>query len=196
VALSRPLVFPDCDITAIVRVCDDEERVGHVVRRLARHLDSLGLRHEILVADEGSGDNTVAVAALLRPAIPALEVLHTDVHDGFRAACERARGRTVLLYDARTDAALGPVGFALDRLREGRDVVAIGGRYLMFRRTRAWRAFDSLPAASRGRDPAVVEKRFLRRARSIGLSCMVTERARRTPWRFLRDTFGLVGRRA
>jgi hypothetical protein len=193
VALSRPLVFPDCDITAIVRVCDDEERVGHVVRRLSRHLDSLGLRHEILVADEGSGDNTVAVAALLRPAIPALEVLHTDEHDGFRAACERARGRTVLLYDARTDAALGPVGFALDRLREGRDVVAIGGRYLMFRRTRAWRAFDSL---CERRDPAVVEKRFLRRARAIGLSCMVTERQRRTPWRFLRDTFGRVARRA
>jgi len=186
--LSRPQVEPDCDITAIVRVRDDEERVGHVVRRLARHLASLGLSHEILVADEGSGDNTVAIAALLKKSVPALEVLHTGASEGYRAACERARGRTVLLYDARSDAPLGAVGFALERLREGRDVVAVGGRYLLFRRTRAWRAFDALPAGT-GRDPRTVERRFLRRARAIGLDCTVTHRRRRTTWRFLRDAF-------
>src|SRR4051794_38376306 len=60
---------PDFDVTVVVRVCDDEERIGHVLKRMAAHLRSLQLHFEILVADEGSGDNTLAVATLLRPTV-------------------------------------------------------------------------------------------------------------------------------
>ena len=71
-------------------------------------------------------------------------MLHADKGDGFRHACQRARGRVIVLADARTDAPLAAVGYALGRLRDGLDVVALGGRYLVLRRTRAWRAFDAL----------------------------------------------------
>ena len=81
----------------------------------------------------------------------------------------------LVLADARTEAPLGPVGYALGRLRDGLDVVAVGGRYLVMRRTRAWRAFDALVGR---RDPAAVEERFLRRARQLGLACTVTHRTR------------------
>jgi hypothetical protein len=177
--------LPDCDVTVVVRVCDDEERIGHVLRRVARHLRSLELTFEILVADEGSGDNTLAVAALLKPTHGELEVMHSTPQAGFRDACERARGRAVVLYDARTDAPLSALGFALERLAAGIDVVAVGGRFLVVRRTRAWRAFDALESR---RDPLVLEKKFLRRARSLGLHCTVTHPKRRTPWALLRDT--------
>ena len=52
---------PKSPVTAIVVCRDDEERVGHVVRRLAAHLRSLRLRFQILVVDEGSADNTLAL---------------------------------------------------------------------------------------------------------------------------------------
>jgi glycosyltransferase involved in cell wall biosynthesis len=180
---------PDCDISVVIRVRDDEERIGHVVRRVARHLAELGQSHEILVADEGSGDNTVAVAALLRRTLPQVEVLHTEAGDAFHAACERARGRTVLLYDARSDAPLAALGFALQRLGDGHDVVAVPNeraRYCVFRRVRALRAFDAL---AERREPRLVGKRFLRRARGLGLSCTVTQEQRRTPWAMLRAAF-------
>jgi hypothetical protein len=64
-------------------------------------------------------------------------------------------------------------------LRDGLDIVALGGRYLVFRRTRAWRAFDALVGR---RDPAAVERRFLRRARQLGLACTVTHRTARRSW--------------
>ncbi|HZS35593.1 MAG TPA: glycosyltransferase [Polyangia bacterium] len=180
--MNRPRV-PDCDVTVILRVCDDEERIGHVLRRLASHLRSLELTFEMLVADEGSGDNTLAVAALLRPSLLELEVMHAEPGEGYVRACEQARGRAILLYDARSDAPLGALGFALGRLGDGLDVVAVSGRYLVFRRTRAWRAFDALAQRSH----ADVERRFLKRSRSLGLHCTVTHPRRRTPWGFLRD---------
>jgi hypothetical protein len=179
-----PLV--DCDITVVVRTCDDEERVGHVVARIVRHLRSQELSAEILIADEGSGDNTLAVAAMLKWTHPEIEFLHSEPNHGYSDACARARGRAIVLYDARSDAPLGPLGFALERLRAGLDVVAVGGRYLVFRRTTSWRAFDALVQR---RNHRLLERRFLRRARGLGLQCTVTHPRRRTPWTILRDTF-------
>jgi hypothetical protein len=187
--LSRlPEEAPDCDVTVVVRLRDDEERIGHVLRRLAAHLTSLQLRFEILVADEGSGDNSLAVATLLRPGVREIELMHAEPSFGFHDACQRARGRAVVLYDARTEAPLSALGFALGRLRDGRDVVAVGGRFLVFKRTRAWRAFDAL--VTRRRRPMVLERRFLKRARGLGLDCVVTHAKPRplVAWSRLRDT--------
>ena len=179
---------PDCDLTVVIRVCDDEELIGHLLRRVAAHLRSLELSFEILVADEGSGDNTLAVATLLRPTVREIEIMHAEPSFGFFDACQRARGRVVMLYDGRTEAPLSALGFALGRLRDGRDVVAVGGRFLVFRRTRAWRAFDAL--VTRRRRPRVLEKRFLRRARGLGLDCAVTHpKPRPFAWSRLRPAF-------
>ena len=178
---------PDCDVTFVLRTFDDEERVGHALRRAASWLSAHGLRSEILVADEGSGDNTLAVAVMLRPDIPNLTLIHADPGAGFRDACRRARGRIVVLADARTDAPLASIGYALGRLREGLDVVALGGRYLVFRRTHAWRAFEAL--GTRRRDPAAVARRFVRRARALGLACVVTHRPEKRRWSRLLASF-------
>jgi hypothetical protein len=171
---------PDCDVTFIVRTLDDEERVGWVLRRAAAYLRARQLSFEILVADEGSGDNTVAVAVMLRPLLREVSVLHAAVGEGFHHACQRARGRAVILADARTDAPLAALGFALARLRDGLDVVALGGRYLVLRRTRAWRAFDAL--IGRRRDPRSLERRLIRRARSLDLQCVVTHPPPQNRW--------------
>ena len=100
---------------------------------------------------------------MLRRRIREIDILHAEPGAGFRDACQRARGRVLVLSDARTDAPLGAVGFALGRLRDGLDVVALGGRYLVLRRTRAWRAFDALVGR---RDPRAARAALLRRARS------------------------------
>jgi hypothetical protein len=177
---------PDCDVTFIVRCADDEERVGHVLNRIARYLRAHRLTAEIVVADEGSGDNTVAVAVMLRPQIREIAVLHAAPGCGFRDACQRARGRVIVCADARTDAPLAPLGFALGRLRDGLDVVALGGRYLVMRRTRAWRAFDALAGR---RDPLALQRRFVRRARQLGLACAVTHARPKRPWQRLFSAF-------
>jgi len=179
--MNRPQVAADCDITVVLRVCDEEERVGHVVTRLAAHLRALELGFEILVADEGSVDNTLAVTALLRPTLAELEVMHAEPGEGYFVGCQRARGRAVVLYDVESEAPLGALGFALGRLADGADLVVVAGRYLVMRRTRAWRAFEAVQR----RTHVEVERRLLRRARSLGLRCEIKS-ARPTPWALLR----------
>jgi hypothetical protein len=170
---------PDFDVTLVVRVLDDEERVGHVLVRLARHLRELGVRFEILVADEGSGDNTAFVATMLKSTVREIQIVHADEQLGFVTACARARGRAIVLIDGRSEAPLSALGFALERLHAGADVVAVRGRYLVFRRTRAWRAFEAL----RGRrDFDAIERRFLKRARLLGLAIGTPRPAGRSPW--------------
>lgn len=169
---------PDFDVSVVLRVGDDEDRLGHALVRVARHARSLRVSFEILVADEGSGDNSVAIAALLKRSVREIEIVHAEPGHGYAAACARARGRAVVLLDARAEAPLSALGFALERLRDGADVVALQGRYLVFRRTRAWRAFDALVG---GRDPVGLERRFVRRARALGLA-VVEPHARKRSW--------------
>jgi hypothetical protein len=183
------MTTPDVDVSFIVRTCDDEERIGHVLRRAHVYLRAHRLTAEIVIADEGSGDNTVAVAIMLRPLVRELSVRHAAPGQGFFDACQRARGRVIVLADARTEAPLAPLGYALGRLREGLDVVALGGRYLVMRRTRAWRAFEALRVTRR--DPLLVQRRFIRRARQLGLACVVTERTRKPRWIRLWQAFRL-----
>jgi hypothetical protein len=180
---------PDFDVTLVVRVLDDEERVGHMLLRLARHLRGLGVRFEILVADEGSGDNTAFVATMVKSTVREIEIVHADEQLGFATACARARGRAIVLIDGRSDAPLSALGLALERLHEGADVVAVDGRYLVFRRTRAWRAFDALRGP---RDFVAVERRFLKRARLLGLVIGQARRARRPSGWSLGRLFGTL----
>jgi glycosyltransferase involved in cell wall biosynthesis len=164
-----------CDLSFILRCRDDEERIGHTIQRVAAHLRGMGKRFELLLCDEGSGDNTLAVAALLRSSHPELEVLDAPVGQGFVVGAERARGRVVVAFDVRSEAPLAALGYALSRLERGLDVLALGGRFLVFQRSRSLRALDALSSSFGGsRNPRDLERRFVRRARALGLPAAVT----------------------
>lgn len=178
---------PEPDVTAIVVCRDDEERVGHLCRRLAAHLHALHLRGEILVCDELSGDNTLSLLGLLRRDLPELRVLAgVSPGQGFVQGARAARGRALVLVDARCEAPFSALGFALSRLADGWDAMAVHGRYLVLRRSRTEAAFASL---HHRRDAHDLERRFLRRAGALALK---VDRAggrppRPTPWHRLRD---------
>jgi hypothetical protein len=179
---------PDPDVTAIITCRDDEERVGHAVRRVAAHLESLGLHAEIFAVDEGSADNTRALLSLLRTELPELRVV-TGVAPGrgFVRGARLARGQALVLIDARCEAPLSALGFALARVTRGWDGVAVAGRYLVLRRTRTLRAFDAL---AHRRDALDLERRFLRRARALDLRVdLAAARPRVSAWNRLRETF-------
>ena len=179
----------DLDVTAVIVCRDDEEVIGHRIRRLSAHLQALGVRGEILAVDESSGDNTLPLLSLLRRELPALKVVcGVAPGRGFVRGAELARGRALVLLDARSEAPLSSLGFALARVSAngGHDAFAVHGRYLVLRRARALDAFDAL---SHRRDPRDLERRFLRRAKSLGLrvELAATRPEPATPWRKLRD---------
>lgn len=164
----RSSTTPELEVSVVIPFADDEERVGALSRRIAGHLRALGLRFEILAVDEDSGDNSVALLSLLRAEVPELRVLEAPGHGhGFAAGARAARGSVLWLVDARRGASSGLAPFSWAHARvsgDAADVVAVEGRYVLCRRTRAWRVLDAV----RGRGDAF-ERRFLRRARTRGL---------------------------
>ena len=168
----------------MIRCCDDEERIGHTIIRVANHLRSMKIAFELLVVDEGSGDNTLAIAALLRASYPELETLHASSGHGYLTGAERARGRVVVVSDLLDDAPLAMLGYALGRIERGIDVVALDGRFIGFRRTRALRALDALATTHRSHEP---NRRFVRRARALGLAVAVVQPRRQRVLQWVRN---------
>ena len=150
--------------------CDDEERIGHVLRRIA----ALSSRASAARPRSSSPTKARATTPWRSPSCSAPRCARSRSCTptpgmGFRDACQRARGRAIVLYDARTDAPLGAVGFALGRLRDG--ARRGGGR----RPLSGDPAHPRLARVRRARRPARSACRraaFLRRARgSSGSTC-------------------------
>jgi len=155
------------DVSVIIPFSDDEERVGRLARRIARHLHSLHLSFEIIAADEGSSDNSVALLGwLAKSELPHLRLCAADPGHGFDSATALARGRVLWFFDVvHAEAPLSPFAWAHSRIVEDHaDVVVVAGRFSLARRTRTWQVVDGL----RGRAESF-ERRLRRRARRRGL---------------------------
>jgi hypothetical protein len=156
------------DVSVIVPFSDDEERVGRLASRLTRHLESLHLDFEILFADEGSNDNSVALLGwLARHELPHVRLCSAEPGRGFAAGSALARGHVLWLFDVQlADTPLSAFAWAYSRIVEDHaDVVILSRRFTLAKRTRAWSAIDGL----RGRG-ASFERRVRRRARFRGLT--------------------------
>ena len=165
----------------IVAVGDDEDRVGHAIRKIVDHLRALGGKFEVLAVDEQSGDNSLALLALMKRQIPELHVLAgASAGEGFARGVAAARGRTLMLVDPRRDPQLGPLQWALGRIEAGRDAVLLKGHYVVARRLPSWTALAQ--ARGRGKD---FERAFARKARSAGLTVEEPPIAREKLWRAL-----------
>jgi len=153
-------VNPACDVSVVVPFTDDEERIGALLAKVAAHLRALGLRFEILAVDEDCRDNTLPLVQYLSTRLPELRVLLAEHGLGFATGAAFARGQVVWLLDPEAPSPCLPFRRAHERLVAGlTDVVAIRGRFLACRRSRAWK----LLAEVRGRGESY-QRRLLRRA--------------------------------
>ncbi len=91
------------DVSVIVPFQDDEEVIGTVVSSVARSMREQNRSFEIIAVDDYSGDNSVALLALIRAEIPEL-VLATAPAKGQAQSygASLARGRVLLLVEPET----------------------------------------------------------------------------------------------
>lgn len=150
------------DVTVVLPFTDDEDLVGSACKRIARHLEEQGLAYELIAVDEGSGDNSVALLALLRPTLPELRVLHgASAGRGFALGAAAARGRVLwLLEPDSATRSLSVFGRPHGRVARGElDLAVVRGRFAVMKRTRALGLIDAV--TGRG---ASFERRLLKRA--------------------------------
>ena len=153
------------EISVVFSVRDDEELVGHQVRTVANHLDSLGLAFEIVAVNDGSVDNSMPMLELLAMRMPELRIVRASAAGrAFLRGASEARGAVLVLVEASRPVSLGPLAWALSRLAAGREAVILRGRYIVARRLRA------LPVIVRATGPGLLfERVFERRAQDLGI---------------------------
>lgn len=149
----------------VLAIRDDEELVGHQIRSIAAHLESLGRPFEIVAVNDGSRDNSLALLELLGARTPELRVLRANAAGrAFLRGAAEARGSVVVLCEGSRPVFLGALGWALGRLEAGREVVILRGRYIVARRLMA------LPVIVRATGPGLLfERVFEQRAQDLGI---------------------------
>src|SRR4030095_15929712 len=74
------------DLTIVIPAYNEADAIGPVLTALAEAMASSGIRHEIVVVDDGSTDGTGRAAQALLGKIPALRVIEHSENRGYGAA--------------------------------------------------------------------------------------------------------------
>ena len=119
---------PTPELTVVIPAFDEAQRIGGSLAKISAYLAGRSLSHEILVADDGSNDDTAAVAAAY--AEQGVRVLRAARNQGKGAAVRRgvlaSRGRRVLLTDADLSTPIEDVARLEPRLADS--AVVFGSR--------------------------------------------------------------------
>ena len=113
-------------LTVVVPAFNEGPRLPSAARRLLHYFDRAGIAAEVIVVDDGSTDGTRA--ALASVADDRLVVVERPVNGGKGAALgegvRRARGASIVCFDADLPYPLGAIATALDYLDRGAQLVA------------------------------------------------------------------------
>lgn len=92
------------DFSIILPAYNEAENLAPLLRDLKKELDEFGIRYEIIVADDGSTDNTQEVLSVLKKEIQELKSLRIWPNIGFSGAVIRglavSRGEILGFMDA------------------------------------------------------------------------------------------------
>src|SRR3954447_9891576 len=112
-------------VSVVAPMYDEEETVGVFYDRVRAALD--GVRFELVLVDDASGDRTPELLDRLADADPRVRVLHLSRNFGHQAALtaglEHARGDVVAMLDGDLQDPPELIPTMLDHWRGGSDVV-------------------------------------------------------------------------
>jgi glycosyltransferase involved in cell wall biosynthesis len=115
------------EVSAVIPCLDEEATIGACVEKAKRSFAALGVEGEVVVADNGSRDRSVAIAR----ASGARVVFQTI--KGYGAALQRgieaARGRIIVMGDADDTYDWSAIEPFIRKVKEGYDLV-VGNRFL------------------------------------------------------------------
>jgi dolichyl-phosphate beta-glucosyltransferase len=121
------------DVSIIVPAFNEEQRIAPTLAQLDDYLGATGLRHEIIVVDDGSTDGTVALVETIGAVRPAVRVIATSPNRGkghaVRVGMLAARGAIRLLSDADGSIAANQIPQVVGPIFRGEADIAIGSRY-------------------------------------------------------------------
>lgn len=117
-------------LSVVIPAYNEEIRIIPTIGAIASHVSGMGIPWELIVSDDGSKDQTVAILQGL--GFANLRVLEAPKNGGKGSAVRRgmlaANGRYVLFSDADNSTPIEEVGVLLAKLRDEGYDVAVGSR--------------------------------------------------------------------
>ena len=121
------------ELSLIIPAFNEAQRIGPTLQRAHRFLAARPASFEILVVDDGSTDDTVALVTALAGELPGLRMLCSPANRGkghaVRLGMRAATGRIRVFSDADGSTPIDELDPLLQALAAGADI-AIGSRYL------------------------------------------------------------------
>jgi dolichyl-phosphate beta-glucosyltransferase len=118
------------ELSIIIPSYNEELRLPPTLEKIAAYVHAASHTTEVIVVDDGSKDNTIAVAESFRGMIPSLRVVSNGQNRGkgysVRHGMQEARGEVVLFTDADLSAPINEVEKLLSAMKDHE--VAIGSR--------------------------------------------------------------------
>ncbi len=121
------------DLSIVIPAFNEAERITPTLRSVDAFLRDSDLRYEILVVDDGSSDDTVAVVDGLRGQIDGLRCIESKPNRGkghaVRVGMLAARGHVRVMTDADGSVPAEQLPAIVNPIRLGHTDIAIGSRY-------------------------------------------------------------------
>lgn len=143
-------------LSVVMPAYNEEKNISEAIRRVRAFMSHQKYEWELLIVDDGSGDNTADVArnALAKDPEPRVQLFSSDLNKGKGASVKKgvlaSHGERVLVTDADLSSPMKEVQVLLNALDRGFDV-AIGSRAIReagrdvqqsFKRTLSGRIFN------------------------------------------------------
>ncbi|MHB0866383.1 MAG: dolichyl-phosphate beta-glucosyltransferase [Thermoleophilia bacterium] len=120
------------DISVVIPVFNEEERIINTVSLLSRYLDKLGESYEVIISDDGSHDDGPRMVQKRFADSDQVRLIRDDRNRGKGAAVRRgvlaARGDIIIFTDADLSYPVETIHLCVEALRE--HDIAVGSRNL------------------------------------------------------------------
>jgi glycosyltransferase involved in cell wall biosynthesis len=110
-----------CEVSVVMPCLNEAETVATCVAKAVRALDALGVRGEVVVADNGSTDGSQELAATAGARV--VPVAEPGYGCALMGGFEAARGRYLIMGDADDSYDFSAIGPFIEELRAGNDLV-------------------------------------------------------------------------
>ena len=114
------------EVSVVMPCLNEEEAVGICIKKAKRALDDLNIKGEIIVVDNGSSDNSVAIAQ--REGAKVVFEPEKGYGSAYLKGFKEARGDIIVMGDADNTYDFSQIGRFILPLKEGYDFV-IGSRF-------------------------------------------------------------------
>lgn len=115
-----------CELTILMPCLDEAETIGICIRKAKHYLDSRGIAGEVVIADNGSGDGSQAIAFALGARV--ITVPQRGYGAALMAGIAAALGTYVIMGDADDSYDFSALDPFVAKLRQGCDLV-MGNRF-------------------------------------------------------------------